>query len=76
MRLLLYDLSQQSITCSNLANKAQRQGVKTLQMKTVERSQWRRSGDFIVKCEHVSHFALIVDFEQANTSAGLHIENT
>ena len=50
--------------------------MKTLQMKTAERSQWLRFGDFIVKCEHVSHFALIVNFEQANTSAGLHIENT
>ena len=38
--------------------------MKTVQMKTVERPRWCRSGIFIVKCEHVSHFALIADFEQ------------
>ena len=29
------------------------------------RRQWRRSSFFIVTCEHVSNFVLIVDFEQA-----------
>ena len=38
--------------------------MKTVQMKTVERPQWCRSGVFIVKCEQVSHFAMIADFEQ------------
>ena len=38
--------------------------MKTVQMKTVERPRWCRSGIFISKCEHVSHFALIADFEQ------------
>ena len=32
-------------------------------MKTEEQRQWRRSGVFIVKCEHASHIVLIVDFE-------------
>ena len=35
-------------------------------MKTLERFQWRRSSVFIVNCEHISNFVLIVDFEQAN----------
>ena len=34
-------------------------------MKTVGRCQLCRSGVFIVKCEHVLHFVLIADFEQA-----------
>ena len=46
--------------------KHKNKGVKTVKMKTVERSQWLCSGVFIVKCEQVSHFALIVDFEQTN----------
>ena len=35
-------------------------------MKTLEQCQWRYSGVFVVNCEHISNFALIVDFEQAN----------
>ena len=34
-------------------------------MKTLERCQWRRSSVFIVNCEHISNFLLIIDFEQA-----------
>ena len=34
--------------------------------ETLERHQWRRSDVFIVNCEHISHFVLIVDFEHAN----------
>ena len=30
-----------------------------------KRSQWRRSSVFIVNCENISNFFLIVDFEQA-----------
>ena len=37
--------------------------------------QWRRSGVFIVKCEHVSLFVLTVDFEQANVYL-VNIKNT
>ena len=33
-------------------------------MKTLEQRQLRRSGVIIVHCEHISHFALIADFEQ------------
>ena len=35
-------------------------------MKTPERCQWSRSGIFIVNCEHISAFALIIDSEQEN----------
>ena len=35
-------------------------------MKTLERRQWGRFGVFIVNCEHVSHFFIVFDFEQAN----------
>ena len=44
-------------------------------MKTLERRQWRRAGVFIVNCEHISHFALAVDFEQANV-CWVHTEKT
>ena len=35
-------------------------------MKTLEQRPWRRSGIFIVNCEHISHFVLIADFELTN----------
>ena len=35
-------------------------------MKTLERCQWCHSSVSIVNCEHISNFALIIDFEQAN----------
>ena len=35
-------------------------------MKTPERCQWSCSGVFIVNCEHISAFALIIDSEQEN----------
>ena len=44
-------------------------------MKTLERRQWRRSGVFMVSCEHISHFALIVNFQQANV-CWVYIEKT
>ena len=44
-------------------------------MKTKEPRQWVRSGVFIVKYGHVSHIALIVDFEQSNV-CWVHVENT
>ena len=31
--------------------------MNTIQMKTVEQRQWCHSGDCIVNCEHISHFA-------------------
>ena len=42
-------------------------------MKTLEQCKWGRSRVFIVNCEHVSNFVLIVDFEQANVFL-VHIE--
>ena len=49
--------------------------MKAVQMKTLERRQWRRSGVFIVKCEHISHIVLTVDFEQRD-AFWVHVENT
>ena len=44
-------------------------------MKTLERCHWRRSSAFIVKCEHISNFFLIIDFEEAKV-CWVHIEKT
>ena len=49
--------------------------MKTVQMKTVQWRQLRRSSVLIIKCKHVSHFVAIDDFEQANV-CWVHIENT
>ena len=41
-----------------------------INIKTPERSQWRRSGVFIVNFKQISHIVLVsivVDFEQVNT---------
>ena len=35
-------------------------------MKTLKRCQWHHSSVFIVNCEYISNFVLIVDFEQAS----------
>ena len=45
-----------------------------LRMKTIGRCQWHHSSVFIVNCEHISSFVLIVEFEQANV-CWVHIEN-
>ena len=34
-------------------------------METLERCQWRCSSVYIVNCEHISNFVLIIGFEQA-----------
>ena len=34
-------------------------------MKKLEQCQWRRSSVYIVNCERILNFLLIVDFEQA-----------
>ena len=49
--------------------------IKNANVKDIQyqRSQWRRSSVFIANCEHISNFALIVDFEQANACL-VHIE--
>ena len=44
-------------------------------MKTLEQHPWRHSGIFIVNCEHISHFVLIDDFEEANV-CWVDIKNT
>ena len=44
-------------------------------MKTLEQCQWCRSSVFIVNCEHISEFVLIVDFEQEKVR-WVHIEKT
>ena len=42
-------------------------------MKTLGRCQWRHSLVFIVNCEHISSFVLIIEIEQANV-CWVHIE--
>ena len=44
-------------------------------MKTLERRQWDRSSVFLVYCEHIPNFVLIVDLKQANV-LWVHIEMT
>ena len=40
--------------------------MSRLRMKALDRCQWRHSGVSLVNCEHISRFALIAEFEQAN----------
>ena len=47
----------------------------SLRIKTLDGCQWRRSNVFIVNCEHISKFALTVDFEQA-VLCWVHIKKT
>ena len=42
-------------------------------MKILERCQWCHSSVFIVNCEHISNFLLLIDFEQAKV-CWVHIE--
>ena len=44
-------------------------------MTTLERCQWRRSSVFLVNCENISNFILIIDFEQASVYCA-HVEKT
>ena len=44
-----------------------------LRMKTLEWCQWRCSHVFVVNCEHISNFLLIIDFEHAKV-CWVHIE--
>ena len=44
-------------------------------MKTLERCLWRRSSVFIVNCDHISKFVLIVDIKQEKF-CWVHIEKT
>ena len=45
---------QPAFTCSKLATETREQGVKYVQS-----CQWRRSGVFIVKFEHISRLILV-----------------
>ena len=58
---------------SNWNTRIRCENCSRLRMKTLERCQWRRSSVFIVNCEHISNFLLIIDFEQAKVCR-VHIE--
>ena len=51
---------------SNWSTRIRCENCSRLRMKTLERCWWRHSSVFIVNCEHVSSFVLIINFEQAN----------
>ena len=57
---------QASIPAGNYMFKFNNRNTRTrceicskLTIKTPERRHWRRSGVFIVNCEHISHFVLV-----------------
>ena len=58
---------------SNWNTRIRCENCSRLRMKTLERCQWRRSSVFIVNCEHISIFLLIIDFEQVKV-CWVHIE--
>ena len=58
---------------SNWNTRIRCENCSRLRMKTLERCQWRRPSVFIVNCEHISNFLLIIDFEQAKV-CWVHIE--
>ena len=60
---------------SNWSTRIRCENCSKLRIKTLERCQWRHSNVFIVNCEHISSFVLIVEFEQANV-CWVHIEKT
>ena len=62
---LRYHPSQQGITCSTEA-RIRCENCSRLRMKTLQRCYWRHPSVFIVNCNHISSFILIVEFEQAN----------
>ena len=50
---------------SNWNGRIRCENCSRLRMKTLERCQWRCPSVFIVNCEHISNFLLIIDSEQA-----------
>ena len=60
---------------SNWRAKIRCESCSKLRTKILERCQSRHSCVFIVNCEHISSFVLIVEFEQANL-CWVHIEKT
>ena len=51
---------------SNWSTRIRCENCSKLKVKTLEWCQWRHSDVFIVNCEHISSFVLIVEFEQVN----------
>ena len=51
---------------SNWSIRIRCENCPRLRMKTIEWCQWLHSSVFIVNCEYISSFVLIVEFEQAN----------
>ena len=60
---------------SNWSRRIRCENCSKLRIKTLERLQWRHSNVFVLNCEHISSFVLIVEFEQANV-CWVHIEKT
>ena len=58
---------------SNWSTRIRCENCSKLRIKTLERCQWRHANVFIVNCEHISSFVLVVEFEQANV-CWVHIE--
>ena len=65
---ILVPSSANSIATENWCENCSR-----LRMKTLERCQWCRYSIYIVNCQHISYFLLIIDFEQAKF-CWVHIE--
>ena len=51
---------------SNGSTRIRCENCSRLRIKTLEQCQWRHPSAFIVNCEHISSFVLIVKFKQKN----------
>ena len=51
---------------SNWSTRKRCQECSRLRIKELERCRWCHPSAFIVNCEHISNFLIIVDFQQAN----------
>ena len=60
---------------SNWSTRTRCEYCSRLRVKILEQCQWLHSSVFIVNCEHISSFGLIVEFEQANVW-WVHIKKT
>ena len=60
---------------SNWSTRIRCENCSRLRMKILERCQCGHSRVFIINCEHISNFVLIVEFKQANVW-WVHIEKT
>ena len=74
---LWFHPSLQRITCPKSATEIQEKNkvwnCSRIRMKILERCQWHRSSVFIVNCERICNFLLIIDFEQAKVCL-VHVE--